>query len=162
MILSKKKHVGDQKREGGNKMEKKEIKIEKATKPTKEEQEQRDMKLELKVKQDHLADKEARLNGGMSPIIKRKYISIDEEIRRVKLIVEMKKIELSKDAPLRPMFGFEQDDRWREIKRGFMLEELTKMETNVTQLVETKEKIEKEVPELKEKIKEIEEKLKDV
>ena len=90
-----------------------------------------EVKIELDQVQEQIKDKQARLLGGYSPIIKREYMSIAKELERLNLITEMKKIELSRDNPLRPKFGFENDARWREIAKVFKQEEIDNFEKRI-------------------------------
>ena len=111
---------------------------------------------ELKLKKEQLADKKARLEGTKSPLLKRDYLSIDKEIERMQKAVSMREIEVQKDAPINPKYMFEQDDRWREMKRSFAVEELEQFRKQVEILKEQKEQILKDVEELTVRVAELE------
>ena len=111
---------------------------------------------ELRLKKEQLADKKARLEGTHSPLLKREYLSIDKEIERMQKAVSMREIEVQKDAPINPKYMFEQDDRWRELKRSFAVEELEQFRKQVEILKEQKEQILKDVEELTVRVAELE------
>ena len=118
-----------------------------------------ELKEELKVNKNQLEEHYARLNGGMSKAMGREIRAIDKELEQRKRVVEMKKIELSKDAPMNPLFQYETDERWRELKRKFIEEEIVDMENVVIKIEEQKQNILNDIPMLKNRINEIEKEL---
>ena len=134
------------------------VSIKPATDKVKKQKEE--LQLELTCKEETLDSHKVRLSGGINKKVKREVMSIDKELERTNLIIEMRMIEIQKAGPLRPNFIYENDSRWREIKNKFQLEEVDNMKKAVNAIKEQKEKILKEIPELEAEIKVLKEKLK--
>jgi len=111
-----------------------------------------DLEEELKLKQGQLKEKEVRMNGGISPTMKRPVMAIDKELEHMGRILEMRKIELAKDAPMNPKYMFENDSRWRELKREFVADEVKQLEEQKEKVIEQKKQVLAEIPELKKRI----------
>lgn len=112
---------------------------------------------ELGNKRNLLKDKEARLNGGQ--FLNQNYLPIDKEIDRLGRILKMKEIEIQKDAPSSVKYAYEEDVEWMTLRRGFAQEELDDGKKRLIFLMEHKEKLIKEVEELKARIKVLEKEL---
>lgn len=122
----------------------------------KQKKELEELKQELKLKIDHLEDKEARLNGGkVSPLVKREYMAIGKEIARMEKIIQMREIELREDLPITPKYQFETNSDWMELKRSFVSEELDQLKETHSKLVKQEEEIKEEISELTKRIEEI-------
>ncbi len=151
----------------GENLEETEVKIveEKAIEESKEELELRELKEELKAKEANLKNHKKRKDGGVfmiGPGQSMDVPAIDKELENLKDVIEMKAIEIAYDNPLRPTYSFEQNERWRAIKRKLETEGpkgLNAMRETLVKVEEQKERIEKEIPELEKEIPELKEKI---
>ena len=120
---------------------------EKVAKTTKE-----DLMQELRVKEETLDAHKLRLNGGFSSKIGREVMSINDELKRIKRLIDIRMIEIQKDGPLQPRYIFENDDNWRKLQRELKMEEINNLKRTIDLVKEQKAKIEKDAPELKARI----------
>lgn len=118
-----------------------------------------DLKDELAAKRGQLKNDELKLNGGYFEAAQREVVSIDKEIKKAEIIIEMQQIQIAKDAPERPQYMFERDDRWRELNKIGMTEMVEGNQKALERLKKQKETMTKEIPELKARINELEKQL---
>ena len=114
---------------------------------------------ELKLKKDQLKDKKARLRGGFSPIIKREYMPLDEEMKLMEEEKKLKEIEYNEFIPLTPYWRFEINEEWQRIQKQRVKRVIDNKQKVIEQMQEHKEKITQEIPELQKRINELEKKL---
>ena len=110
---------------------------------------------ELKIKKDQLKDKKARLNGGFSPFIKRDYLPIGKEIENISKVIRMRELETSNDEPIDPKFKFELNEEWRNLRRGFQIEETDKIKAVFEKLKTDRETISSDIEQLETRIDEL-------
>lgn len=112
---------------------------------------------ELSAKKKELKRNEQVLNGWTDDQ-GREYLSCDELIKRNKMLLEMKQIELSKCAihPANAKFRYETDQRWMQIQNEIVRKpEIKSIKKGIERIEEQKEQIIKTNPMLKKRIEEL-------
>ena len=104
-----------------------------------------------------------QLLNGFEDETGRTILSCDESVKQIDLMIELKQIELAKDAmPLGNIrYAYEGDQRRRQLIREiYRKPELEALKKKKEKILKQKEEMIKKEPELKTRIKEIEKKLK--
>ena len=115
---------------------------------------------ELKVLETNLKDNKVRVNGGLNQATGRMMMPIDMELNLAKRTIEKINLMNQYDAPARPVYAFETQDRFREILREENKEKLELIVDTVKRLEEQKTNAVKELPEIQKRINEVEKELK--
>jgi len=125
-----------------------------------EEKKKLDRDNELSNKKKELKRNEQVLNGWTDEQ-GREYLSCDELIKKNKLFLEMKQIEMSKCSvePANRRYLFEVDKRWQQIQKELVrMPEIEGLKKAIKRVEKQKEDIIKRNPELKKQIEELEKK----
>lgn len=122
-----------------------------ANKPRKRELEE-----ELKLKRIQLEEDEVRMNGGFSPTLKKEVMAIDKELIDLANHIEVKTIEKEEFYPVNADWGFQKNPIWLEFNKKKIQEIIDQMELTQRKILDQKNKIELEIPELRARIKELE------
>lgn len=138
---------------------------EKAVEESKEETELRELKEELKVKEIQLKNDLKRRGGGvfkLGPGQTADVPAIEIEIKHRQASLRMKEIELQYYNPLRPIYQFEDNDEWKRLKNMLDTEGqggLNAIKETLQRVMDQKEAIDKEIPELEKSIPELKAKI---
>lgn len=113
---------------------------------------------ELSAKKKELKRNEQVLNGWTDEQ-GREYLSCDELIKRNNMLLEMKKIELSKCEihPANATFRYQTDQRWIQIQKELVrMPEIENIKKGIKRIEKQREQIIKTNPILKKRIEELE------
>ena len=125
------------------------------------EKEQKDLKDELAVITQQLNNNKMRVEGGFVRMGNKEIQvpAIGVEIEDRGDAVEMAQIEINMDAPMNPMFAYEANDRYRELKKKIKRNEMNGKQKVLDKVIAQKTQIDKENPELEKRKTEIEKEL---
>lgn len=111
---------------------------------------------ELKTKKVNLEEYEARMNGGYSKAMKRNYMAIDKEIRKMERDARLMELEIMNNKPVTPHFEYERLDEYQELRREEGKEIIANLREILEKVKQQKVDIQRQIPELKARINEIE------